>query len=370
MTRVLLALAIAAGCVPAAAAVAALTGLGVVRGLSAIHVGSAAALVTMLPVAGLWSLFGRSHGALAAALLVWPGLLLVGLPGYFPGEVPGAVGTGFSVFAAVGGRDAAARAARLGEVVGGTVADAPTGEGPAAEAERVLPDCPPSPLPANSDQVALPYEGSGHSMAIPVQFGDVELPMLFDTGASVTTLGRASLRAIGVDVPPDAPEITLRTANGERKARLVLVPRVWVGGMLVEGVTVGICEECADERTAGLLGLNVSGQFLVTVDTRRKEVLFQARDDVGERLIDVAPWLRVEARATVWPDSRVEVEVHGESAAPRTIAEATVGIACGEDRFVARLRDIPPAGDATAAVSLPRGTDCAEYKVSLDGARW
>ena len=28
---------------------------------------------------------------------------------------------------------------------------------------------------------------------------------------------------------------------------------------------------------AGLLGLNVSGQFLVTVDTARKEVVFQAR---------------------------------------------------------------------------------------------
>ena len=36
------------------------------------------------------------------------------------------------------------------------------------------------------DQVALPYEGQGHSLAIPVQFGDLELPMLFDTGATVS----------------------------------------------------------------------------------------------------------------------------------------------------------------------------------------
>lgn len=368
MARVLTALAIVAGSIPAGAAVAALTGLGVVRGLSAFHVGMAAALLTMLPIAGLWSLLGRSNAALAGALFAWPGLLLMGLPGYFPGEVPGAVGTGFAVFAAAGGRDAAVSAARLGEAVG-TVAGGPQGEAPAPDAERPV-ECPPAPSVADGDEVALPYEGTGHSMAIPVQFGDVELPMLFDTGASVTTLDRASLRKIGVAVPSDAPEITLRTANGERTAKLVLVPRVWVGGFLVEGVTVGICEECADDRTMGLLGLNVSSQFLVTVDTRRKEVVFKARDEAGERLIDVAPWLRVEARATIWPDTRVEVEVRGESVAPRTITEATVGITCGDERFVARLHDIPANGEAVTTVSLPRGTACEQYKVSLDSARW
>ena len=181
---------------------------------------------------------------------------------------------------------------------------------------------------------------------------------------------RASLAKIGVRVPADAPEITLRTANGERTAKLVLVPDVWVGGLHVEGVTIGICEECSDERTKGLLGLNVSSQFLVTVDTVRKEVVFQARDGDGERLIDVSPWLRVSARATIYPDTRVEVEVTGDSLAPRPIDEAVVGLACGEDRFVARLTDIPPGGTATTVVNLPRGTDCASYKVTLDSARW
>jgi len=371
MPRFLVGVAIAAGSLPALAAVAALTGLGVARGLSAVHVATAAALVTILPVVGLWSLFGRSGPALAAALPLWSALLLLGLPGYFPGEVPGAIGTGFAVYASAGGRDAAVDAARFGEAVGGSVANAPAGEVPAPEAERASPECLPcAAAPLAGDQVALPYEGSGHSMIIPVQFGDVELPMLFDTGASVTTLGRASLRAIGVSVPADAPEITLRTANGERTAKLVFVPRVWVGGMLVEGVTVGICEECADDRSAGLLGLNVSSQFLVTVDTRRKEVVFQARDDDGERLIDVAPWLRVEASATVWPDTRVVVDVRGRNAAPRAIAEATVGITCGDERFVARLRDIPAQGQGATTVNLPRGSECGSYKISLDAAKW
>lgn len=370
MTRLIVGLAIAVGLVPAGAAVAAITGLGVERGLASGHVGAAAALVTILPIAGLWSLFGRSGAALAGALLVWPPLVLLGLPGYFPGEVPGAIATGFSVYAAAGGRDAAVKAAQLGARVGGAVEVAPAGEPPVPEAERPAPDCPPPTPVGGADVIALPYEGTGHSMAIPVAFGEVELPMLFDTGASLTTLNRASLRAIGVSVPPDAPEITLRTANGERTARLVLVPEAWVGGMLVEGVTVGICEECADDHTRGLLGLNVSGQFLVTVDTRRKEVLFQNRGGEAERLVDIAPWLRVSAQATVWPDGRVEVEVRGENAAARAVSEAVVGIACEGEPFLARLRDIPAEGEASTTVRLPRGTDCHAYRVTLDGARW
>ncbi len=370
MARILINLAVLLGIVPAAAAVSAITGLGVVRGLTAFHVGLAAALLTLLPIAGLWTLFGRQRASLAAALYVWPALLLLGLPGYFPGEVAGAIGTGLAVFAAPGGREATASAARFGQKMASPVDQAPSGEPLPPLAERAGVECLPSPVATATDQVALPYEGSGHSMAIPVQFGDVELPMLFDTGASVTTLGRDSLRQIGITVPSDAPEITLRTANGERTAKLVMVPKVWVGGLLVEGVTIGICEECADSRTAGLLGLNVSSQFLVTVDTRRKEVVFQQRDGDSERLIDVAPWLKIQAQATVWPDTRVEVEVTGDNLASRRVAEAEVGITCGEDRFVARLMDVPANGVGETTVRLPRGTDCTRYSVSLDGARW
>ncbi|MFZ5478212.1 MAG: retropepsin-like aspartic protease family protein [Myxococcota bacterium] len=369
--RALLLLAGLSALAPLGAAAAALIGLGVVRELPPAQVAAAASLGTILPVAGIWALGNRETWALVAGAWIWPVLLLLGLPGYFPGEVPGAIGTGFAVVAAPGGPDLTARAAQLGERVGAPVATtAPKGEAPPDEAERALPDCVPAAVAAPGDQVALPYEGTGHSLAIPVQFGDVELPMLFDTGATVTTLNRASLRKLGVDVPPDAPEITLRTANGERKTRLVLVPRVWVGGLPVDGVTVGVCEECADGRTVGLLGLNVSSQFLVTVDTQRKEVVFQAREGAQERLIDVQPWLDVTATATMFPDRRVEVEVTAANNATRAVASAEVGVTCGDDRFAVKLADVAPGERARKTASLPRGSECRDYRVTLDRARW
>jgi clan AA aspartic protease (TIGR02281 family) len=366
--RVVLFALAAAALVPNALALAALIGLGVVRELPAAQVGLSAALLLVLPVGGLYVLLGRRESALVGAMWSWPFLLLLGLPGYFPGEVNDAMVSGFTVLAAAGGPDATSGAVQLARSLPRIPGVA--GTRPPPEAERSIPECRPVAVPVAGDQVALPYEGSGHSMAVPVQFGEVEFPMLFDTGASVTTLDATSLRKLGVRVAGDAPEITLRTANGERTARLVLLDRVWVGGLAVDGVTVGVCEECADERTAGLLGLNVSGQFLVTVDTVRREVIFQAREGEQDRLVDVGPWLKVKATARLFPDERVEVDVRADNAAMRSVRSAEVGIHCDGDDFVANLSAIPARSGASTTLSLPRGTRCESYTVSLDHARW
>jgi clan AA aspartic protease (TIGR02281 family) len=353
--------------IPVLYATAALVGLGLLRQLPPVQVVLSAAALVVLPVAGLRAALGPGAWSLGASGWVWGGLLVLGLPGYFPGEMKEAVGAGVAVFAAPAGADATARAARLARAV-----NVPSAEGtpPVPEGERATEPCTPARAALSADQVALPYEGQGHSLAVPVQFGETELTMLFDTGATVTTLSRAGLARLGIRVPDDAPEITLRTANGERAARLVLVPRVWVGGLPVDGVTVGVCDECEDERTAGLLGLNVSGQFLVTVDTARKEVIFQARQGAQDRVVDVGPWLKVKATARVWPDERVEVEVSADNRSSRPVTEAQVGIHCGSESFVARLRDLVPRSVGTTTLRLPAGTNCEAYTVSLDHAAW
>lgn len=365
--RVLSAVLVLLGLVPSALALATFVGLGVFRSLPPGVVALAACAWVVLPIGGLVLAAGRRPWALGASMCLWPALLALVLPGYFPGELPDATSAGLGVLAALGGPEAAARAARLGRQL-----ELPESDGtpPLPEAERASVPCTPVAAALGADQVALPYEGQGHSMALPVQFGDTELPMLFDTGATVTTLSRKGLAGLGIRVPADAPEITLRTANGERKSRLVLIPRVWVGGLPVDGVTVGVCDECEDEKTAGLLGLNVSGQFLVTVDTQRKEVVFQGREGRQDRVVDIGPWLEVRANARVWPDERVEVEVTGRNRADRTVTEAEVGIHCGPDDFVARLRDIAPGAEVSTTARLPGGTDCDTYRVTLDHAWW
>lgn len=357
------------GLIPNFFALAALIGLGVVRQLPAGQVGLSAALLLVLPIGGLYVISGRRDSGLILSIWTWPFLLLFGLPGYFPGELNGALISGFTVLAAAGGPEATREAARIA----GTIPELSTpsiGHKPPPEAEADLPDCKPVAVPLAGDAVAMPYEGTGHSMAVPVNVGEVELPMLFDTGASLTTLDRHSLAKLGIRIAADAPEITLRTANGERQARLVLIDRVWVGSLPVEGVTVGLCDECADDRTSGLLGLNVSGQFLVTVDTVRKEVIFQAREGEQDRVVDIGPWLKVRANAKLFPDGRVEVQVSGDNRSDRVVQRAEVGIHCGSRDFVATLGPVAARSEGQSTLSLPRGSDCERYSVTLDHAWW
>jgi len=367
MNRLLLVLA-ALGVVPLGACMSAWVGLGVLRGLPTVEIVSVAVALTALPVAGTWALSGQRPWGLVLGAWAWPVMLLLAIPGYFPGELSDALSTGLSVFASPVGRDAA----RIAAARGAQLADAApnvTGNARAAEAKQAVAECPPA-FTLGDDQVALPYEGQGHSMIIPVQFGDVELPMLFDTGASFTTLNQRALASLGIRVPPHAPVVTLHTANGDRSAQLVVVPQVWVGGLGVEGVTVAVCEECADERVSGLLGLNVSGQFLVTIDTAGQQVLFQPRAGDPDRVIDVQPWLDSSATVTLFADGRGEAEATATNNGTRTVKRAAVGIRCGAEHLAVELGTIAPGETASDRVRLPRDASCQSYRVTLDHARW
>ena len=226
---------------------------------------------------------------------------------------------------------------------------------------------------APSDIVVLPYEGRGSSLKVPVDLegedGEVlEVMMLFDTGASFTSVDRATLDELGVEVPRDAPEVVVRTANGERSTELVLLERVWLGGMAIDGVTVGICESCAHDDEVGLLGLNVSGRFLVTVDQEAREIQLQPRKS-DDRTADIRYWVEPSARATRWDDGRIEVEATLVNNAPRTVRDAVVRIDCGEP-FTARFPPVAAGDEEVVRVGLPDGTDCAGYTIALESARW
>ncbi len=350
-------------------------GVGMVREGNAVLVSLLAGAVVLLPAAGLVAPLGeRRADALPWAALVWAAALPVCFPLYFPDERDDAFAAGFAVFGAVVGQPPDARAALWLDARLPALQARRLPAPPAAPALAARPSPPPAPAkPLATDAVVLPYEGTGASLSVPVVLEgtrgqEVEVSMIFDTGASLTTLDMDTLTLLGLRVPPDAPKITFQTANGERTSALLMVDRVWLGGLPVEGVTVGVCEQCANDDDVGLLGLNVSRRFLVTVDQARQELVLEPRADAADAG-DVKYWVEVASTATRWPDGRMEVEVDVENRAPRDVAWVDVEIRCG-DPFTARVPKLR-AGDArTQRVSLPPGTSCAEYTVAVTGAAW
>ena len=371
MRTALLGLLVAAAFAASGLGLALYIGAGVLRQGAPALVALSAGCLVLLPAMGLASAQRRWAGAMPLGLAVWSLALMAGFPLYFPGERAEALATGIGVLGAPFGlRLDAAPALRLNDAI----PSAPEARPPAPPAVPLLPTMLPPSLALGADQVALPYEGQGRTLSLPVTFegprgAEAEAWMLFDTGATLTTLNEETLADLGVHIPPDAPEITVHTAAGDRQTRLVVVDRVWIGGMVVEGVTVSVCDPCADDEHRGLLGLNVSGRFLVTLDPARQELLLSPRGDEVNRVLDVAPWLRVAATAATWPDGRVEVTVEATNRGSRSIAEADVALKCSET-FVAEVRDVAPGERRQAVVSLPRGTDCNGYTVTLERADW
>ncbi len=364
------ALLVAAGAFPAFVAHSAFVGLGLHRHGPAWAVSASASILVFGPALfaaivaprGRASLFGLSLGA-------WSVALLLSFPLYFPGERREAVATGVAVSDVHPAWSEALLA--LADRLPADQALAEPLPAPAAPSPDPVPP-PPAP-PLDDRQIALPYEGAGRRLSITVHFShggrEIEREMMVDTGATYTTLGLADLRALGLTPGPDAPTITLHTANGERKAQVVLLDRLWLGDLPIDGVAIATCEACASAGSAGLLGLNVAGNYNLTIDADRREVVFTRRESTDRRL-DLSPFVDVDAHLERYPGGRVEVDVRLDNKAPRRISTATAEITCNDEKWSIDFAGVEAGTVATEHRRLPEHAGCEAYGVNLRAGGW
>lgn len=360
-----------------------LMGLGVTREAPPGPLAISALAGVLLPVLGLGILAKPRVVSTSVASLLWPIFCLLALPMYFPGERGQALSTGLSVLGSLAGPEGSEEGAALGDTLAGWMGEellAGTPPAPPAESkptpERPSAEPPPRPPPilalGEGESIHLPYEGEGRSLRIPVGLEhdgqDSERWMLFDTGATFTTLTREALDTLGVAVPDNAPTAQLHTANGITEAPLVLIDRVWLGGFAVENVTIAVCDLCGNGDSVGLLGLNVSGQFTVTFDPG--QALLELTPQQGNRSLDMGYWVEINGMATAYPDGRVEVTITAVNDSEVDISELEIGIQCAQDHFTARIQDVPGQGERSKRVTLARGSDCDPYQLTLDGGGW
>ena len=210
---------------------------------------------------------------------------------------------------------------------------------------------------------SVPFEGRGTSMSVPLAVGqgtlnEAELWMLFDTGASYTTLNKSTLLELGVVVPRSAPEITMQTAAGERQTRLVVLEDVWFGGIEVGTITVAVCEECADTERSGLLGLNVSRRFLVTVNQESKELLLEPLPN-WDQTPDLTMAL-ISGKATQWAaTSRLRFRAR----ASVTVTDSVIEVRCRESYSTSNAESDPVKVSRNSGT--PGGAHCDVYASGL-----
>lgn len=377
----------ALACAPALIAVGTLTGLGLLRGVPLLLALLAGLALTVLPILGLSGRSGPRRRIPIAASWLWSLLLLVSLPLYFPGERENATREGLRALGSLLGDQAAQQ---LGNAGGSLVerlgSDPPPARSvvpepipgrtplPQAASEPPASEAPLAIFDDERGEIEISYQGDENSLRIEVDIDGPEIgegfTMVFDTGATLTTLDRASLRAIGIPIPSDAPRVTLQTAGGVIQANLVLVDAVWLGSEEVEWVTVAVCESCASPPSAGLLGLNVSQRFHVSINHDRQAIALERRRGTDDRSLDIRNWIQIRSEAQESWDGSVHVELTVFNSSRQGIESAVVHLECSGAGFAIQVDSIPPHGEASTQAELPRGTDCREQEIELSRASW
>ncbi|MDG1484065.1 MAG: retropepsin-like aspartic protease [Myxococcota bacterium] len=355
-----------------------IAGAGAEAGRPLAGVTAAAAVVFVPVLAG----FLRAPRVLVPVVMAgWSLLLLVLLPAILPQAPAALVNQGFGLACGecqgVGERVYAV----LPDLGGASLPAAPPALPPSPAAARpaapppltdsARPEVEPSVTasPAHGD-IVIQYETQGNSIIVPVTFEGgrtIELPMLFDTGATLTTLDQAALDALGLRITADAPIITTQTAAGPKRSPIALISAISIDGHRISNVTLSRCAACSTEQARGLLGMNVSGRFLITIDTSSQQLTLRPRS--GGETKDVEAWLELASSAVVWPDGRIEITLSGKNRAPIPVGRAVLSVHC--DAVTEGILDsIPPGQTTETTISMPAGTDCTNYRVKVSEASW
>ena len=194
---------------------------------------------------------------------------------------------------------------RIASAIGHALADQidPPEDTPAVEA--------PTPAPlrtASATEIAVPFSATGNAILMSVELrgpaGRTVLPYLFDTGASFTTVNSKTAAELGLEVPDDAPTLQFNTASGPRESRMVYLPGLRLGETVLEGLLVSVCDGCVNERTEGLLGLNVMREFFVQMDyqAERMHLIPRQHDGRPNRAYDIGPTVKLDVEGTpeIW----------------------------------------------------------------------
>ena len=150
----------------------------------------------------------------------------------------------------------------------------------------------------------------------------------------------------------------------------MLIEGLSLGAETIPWATVAVCDLCAEGGVSGLLGLNVTGLFQVSLDHEEREIDMTMRSRVVDRYGDIVHWMELDSTAKVWTDGRIEVEVTAQNRSRADVEALSIEVACTSRSFAVELASVPANASRTTQVSLPRGTDCREYRVMLREGRW
>jgi len=124
-----------------------------------------------------------------------------------------------------------------------------------------------------SESIALQQVGNQYLVDLTVNRRD-DIKLLIDTGASITTLSRASFNSLttnGEAVKQDRR--VFRTASGVIEGTVYSIPELSLGPYLMKNTQIAVLDFDVSRDIDGLLGMNILGQFRFQIDQENIRLL-------------------------------------------------------------------------------------------------
>ncbi len=249
------------------------------------------------------------------------------------------------------------------------------------------PDAAPPPTPTSFDdggpavpgEVRVTFKKKGSAIIVPVTLqgldGEAKVKMLFDTGATLTTVDTATLRRLGLAVGPGDPVVESHTAAGAVRRHLTVIDGADLGGATVEnGLAVAVCDPCARGDVVGLLGLNFSRHFLVTVDHEGGALLLKPRAPSVGKVHDIRHFVELEHAKGMWrgPLLKVTLVVKNRSARGLRRVKVAAIVTSGKKsgQITSTVDKVPARGQVSVSMSGFPKVKGSKFLVKLLNAEW
>ena len=92
------------------------------------------------------------------------------------------------------------------------------------------------------------------------------VPLVLDTGASLTSISYESALLIGVDPTKSKERVAIFTASGQEIVPVILIPSFTILGFTIRNLRVICLTLPVNSGADGLLGMDILGRFRVTLD--------------------------------------------------------------------------------------------------------
>lgn len=128
----------------------------------------------------------------------------------------------------------------------------------------------------NAVRITLAQQDA-HLLAI-LHAGDIALPLLLDTGASVTAISPGRFSQIRQRIRPEFVGVfSVETAAGTTTAPMYRLPVMTLGPYTLNDVSVMVLAQDNMQHAQGLLGMNILNQFNFQIDFTRRELVIHGR---------------------------------------------------------------------------------------------